>query len=128
MNENHMTRSLEDYLEAIYNLEKINGSARVTDLAREMNVSKPSANQALITLSGMGFVQYEKYEPVTLTEQGALRAQEILRLHTLLRCFLIEALGVDGKIAERDACKMEHVISRETIEGIMKYMKDKDLS
>lgn len=122
----HMTRSLEDYLESIYNIEMKNGSTRVTDLAEAMNVSKPSVNQALIVLSGMGLILYEKYEPVRLTEQGRQKAGEIRRLHTLLKRFLMQTLGVPEDIAENDACRMEHIISAETVRGIKDFMGEAD--
>ncbi len=109
-----MTPSLENYLETIFEFIEKKGEARVTDIATEIGISKPSVNQALIVLSQMGLINYEKYAPLTLTEAGRKKAAEIHNRHHVFEEFLTKVLGVPQEIAQADACKMEHVISEET--------------
>jgi DtxR family Mn-dependent transcriptional regulator len=114
-----MTQSLEDYLEMVSFLAD-EGEVRVTDIASRLKVSKPSVLSALKVLEEQGLLEHERYSSVSLTKQGAVRAAEIRGRHNLLTAFLQEIVGVDPDTAERDACKMEHVLSEKTL----KKMKD----
>ncbi|HEY8444352.1 MAG TPA: metal-dependent transcriptional regulator [Clostridia bacterium] len=107
--------SLEDYLEAIYNLRRLNSSVRVTDIAIELGIAKPSVNNAISLLKEKGFVNQERYGLVELTEAGEKRAEYILSKHTNIKAFLMKVLGVDEVTAEVEACKIEHVISDDTV-------------
>lgn len=107
--------SLEDYLEAIYNLRRLNSSVRVTDIAVELGIAKPSVNNAMSLLKEKGFVNQEKYGLVELTAAGEQRAEYVLTKHTNIKAFLIKVLGVDEVTAEVEACKIEHVISDDTV-------------
>lgn len=123
-----MTPSLENYLETIYEFTKKKGEARVTEIAMEIGISKPSVNQALITLSEMGLVNYKKYSPLTLTEAGIKKAAAIHKRHHVFEEFLTNVLKVPKDIAEIDACKMEHVISETTFNKFTEFLtsfKDK---
>jgi DtxR family Mn-dependent transcriptional regulator len=110
-----MTQSLEDYLEMVSFLAD-DGEVRVTDIAVRLEVSKPSVLTALRLLEEQGFIEHQRYRTVTLTRQGQERAMEIRRRHNFLTVFLRDVVGVDEKIAERDACKMEHILSEETLD------------
>jgi len=107
--------SLEDYLEAIYNLRRLNASVRVTDIAVELGIAKPSVNNAMALLKEKGFVNQEKYGLVELTAAGEQRAEYVLTKHTNIKAFLMKVLGVDEVTAEVEACKIEHVISDDTV-------------
>lgn len=107
--------SLEDYLEAIYNLRRLNTSVRVTDIAVELGIAKPSVNNAMTILKEKGLVNQEKYGLVELTLAGEQRAEYVLTKHTNIKAFLIKVLGVDEVTAEVEACKIEHVISDNTV-------------
>ncbi|MDR1353521.1 MAG: metal-dependent transcriptional regulator [Treponema sp.] len=109
-----MTQSLEDYLEMVGFLSD-DGEVRVTDIASRLGVSKPSVLTALKTLEEQGLLEHERYRSVTLTERGKEAAAEIRGRHDFLTAFLRNVLGVSPDIAEQDACKMEHVLSEETI-------------
>jgi DtxR family Mn-dependent transcriptional regulator len=109
-----MTESLEDYLEMVSFLSD-DGEVRVTDIASRLAVSKPSVLAALKILEGQELIQHEKYQSVTLTKTGAQQAAEIRKRHRFLAEFLTGVVGVDGDTAEKDACKMEHVLSPETL-------------
>ncbi|HEY8389733.1 MAG TPA: metal-dependent transcriptional regulator [Clostridia bacterium] len=107
--------SLEDYLEAIYNLRRLNSSVRVTDIAVELGIAKPSVNNAIALLKEKGLVNQERYGLVELTPAGERRAEYVLTKHTNIKAFLIKVLGVDEVTAEVEACKIEHVISDDTV-------------
>lgn len=110
-----MTQSLEDYLEMVSFLAD-EGEVRVTDIAVRLGVSKPSVLTALKTLEEQGLLEHERYRGVTLTERGKIRAAEIRERHDFLTSFLRDVVGVSPKIAEQDACKLEHILSEESID------------
>ncbi|NLJ25386.1 MAG: metal-dependent transcriptional regulator [Firmicutes bacterium] len=118
--------SLEDYLEAVLRLAGGDGGVRTTDIARELDVSKASVNQAVGLLSDRGLVNQERYGPIYLTDDGELRARAIYRRHQSIKAFLVSILGVDENTAEEDACNIEHVISKETMARLLEYM-DKEM-
>jgi DtxR family Mn-dependent transcriptional regulator len=109
-----MTQSLEDYLEMVSFLSD-EGEVRVTDIATRLGVSKPSVLTALKTLEAQGLLEHERYRTVTLTQQGAVMASEIRDRHNFLTAFLRDTIGVNPETAEEDACKMEHILSEETL-------------
>ena len=122
----NMTSSLEDYLEAIFVLSEKNGSVRVTDIADYLNVSKPSVNRAVNTLTQNGYLQHITYGDIELTPEGESYAANVLHRHKLIKHFLMDELGVDEKNAENDACKMEHDMSAVTIEKLYEYLERRD--
>jgi len=108
--------SLEDYLEAILVLSgSISGSVRVTDLSDKLGVSKPSVSVAVRKLADAGLVSHERYGDIKLTTSGRRRAQDVAGRHELLSRFLKDVLGVNGTVAEQDACRLEHDLSLETV-------------
>ena len=118
-----LSESMEDYIEAISQLEDRLKVVRVKNIARTMNVKMPSVSSALGVLERKGLVNYEKYDYVELTERGKKVAYGVRRRHDALKKFLIEVLGVDEMSAEKDSCGMEHHISKRAIDNIIKYME-----
>ncbi|WKY43288.1 metal-dependent transcriptional regulator [Eubacteriaceae bacterium ES2] len=119
-----LTESVEDYIEAIYlEHQKNSGGVRITDLALTMNVSKASANDAVRKLKEMGHVEHERYGQIYLTITGEKLAISIYEKHRMLKQFLHEVLGVSCRVAEEDACGIEHVISEETFNKMKAYME-----
>ena len=111
----------EDYLETILVLQKKLGMVRSVDVARYMGVSKPSVCVAVNTLKDGGFLTMDEDHFLHLTDEGRATAEKIYERH----CFFTEQLiaaGVDPKIAENDACRMEHVISAETFEALKRHV------
>jgi DtxR family Mn-dependent transcriptional regulator len=109
-----MTKSLEDYLEAIHRQISKTGSARVVDVANMLDVKMPSVNNAVKELAKLGLVKYERYREIQITEKGKQKAAAIYERHKLLKTFLL-SIGVSEKNAETDACAMEHILSSETL-------------
>lgn len=107
----------EDYLEAILMLQKKNGMVRSIDLARHMEVSKPSVSHAVKTLREGGFLTMDKDYCLHLTDIGHEVAEKIYERHRFFTEQLIAA-GVDPKTAEADACRIEHIISDESFDRL----------
>ena len=103
----------EDYLEAILVLQKQKGMVRSVDIARHMDVSKPSVCHAVATLKNGGFLTMDDGFFLHLTNIGREVAEQIYEKHRFFTERLIAA-GVDPEIAEADACRIEHVISEES--------------
>lgn len=117
----NVTASLEDYLEAIYFLNNDEG-VRVTDIATELSISKPSVNRAINTLKSQGLVTHEHYGSLFLTEEGLDIAKKVAKRHFMLKKFLTQILEVDEKTAEEEACLIEHCLSADTVEKFEKFM------
>ena len=114
--------SAEDYLERILILQEEKGEVRSIDIAHDMGFSKPSISVAMKKLKEAGLIEIDEHGFITLTKQGHVIADKVYERHTVLKKILID-IGVDPKQAEKDACKVEHVISEETFEAIKKKVK-----
>ena len=105
----------EDYLETILVLQKKLGMVRSVDVARHMEVSKPSVCHAVATLRDGGFLTMDEDHFLHLTDVGREVAEKIYERHCFFTEQLIIAAGVDPKTAEADACRIEHIISDESL-------------
>ena len=112
----------EDYLEAILVLQKQKGMVRSVDVARHMEVSKPSVCHAVATLKNGGFLTMDDGFFLHLTNIGREVAEQIYEKHRFFTERLIAA-GVDPKTAEADACRIEHVISEESFRRLKAAME-----
>jgi len=108
------TQASEDYLKAIYALEREQGErASTSAIADRLGVSAPAATTMIKKLAGLGLVRYERYRGVSLTDQGERAAVEVIRHHRLLEQFLAEKLGVPIDDVHEEAERLEHVLSEE---------------
>jgi DtxR family Mn-dependent transcriptional regulator len=121
--EKPLTSVMEDYLEAIFDLNQEKKIVRVRDIAKRMDVKMPSVSSMLKTLSDRGLVYYEKYEYIELTKSGTRVGQDMRHKHEVLNRFLTEILKIDAKIADEEACKMEHALSKETLQSLVDFME-----
>ena len=117
-------QSGEDYLEAILLLQKEKGMVRSVDVARYMEVSKPSVCHAVATLKEGGFLTMDGDFFLHLTDVGREVAERTYEKHCFFTRLLTEA-GVDPRTAERDACRMEHVISENSFRHLKQSMDQK---
>ena len=108
----------EDYLETILVLQKKLGMVRSVDVARHMEVSKPSVCHAVATLRDGGFLTMDEDHFLHLTDVGREVAEKIYERHCFFTEQLIIAAGVDPKTAEADACRIEHIISDESFDRL----------
>ena len=112
----------EDYLEAVLVLQKEKGMVRSVDVARHLEVTKPSVCHAVATLRDGGFLTMDSDYFLHLTDVGRKVAEQIYEKHRFFTERLIEA-GVDPETAERDACRIEHVISDESFRRLKAVAK-----
>lgn len=119
-----LLESGENYLETILVLTKRNGSVRSIDIAEEMNFTKASVSRAMSILKRDNYIIMEPDGRILLTKDGQKKATTVYDRHVTLTRFINEILGVDEEIAEKDACRIEHIISPETFAGIKGMLKD----
>jgi Mn-dependent DtxR family transcriptional regulator len=117
-------KTIEDYIELIYKLQKEEKRVHTNDVASTFNINPASVTEIFQKLTEEGFIDYEKYKGVVLTKKGEDFAKKTLFRHNQLKEFLI-ILGVDQKIAEIDACEMEHILHKTTMEAIIKFVENK---
>ncbi len=115
-----LSGSLEDYIEEIYAQILKNGNAKVTDIAKTLNVRKASVTGALNVLSEKKLINYAPYSPITLTARGEEIAKSILEKHENIAEFFIRVMGLDEPEALEIACKMEHIVSERLFQNMVK--------
>ncbi len=120
-----LLESGENYLETILVLTKKNGSVRSIDVAEDMGFTKASVSRAMSILKRDNYIIMEADGRILLTESGKEKATEVYDRHVTLTRFINEVLNVDAEIAEKDACRIEHIISPETFAGIKKLLNKK---
>ena len=119
-----MYESGEDYLEAILMIWNEKNECHAIDVARKLNVSKPSVSRAMGILKEDGYIFVDESLHINLTEKGRAKAEDIYDRHQLLTEFLKKIAGVDEEQAEQNACRVEHVIDSDIVRGIKNWMKN----
>jgi DtxR family Mn-dependent transcriptional regulator len=117
-----LSASLEDYLEAIFNLAGENNITRSRDIAEQLGVSRASVTGALRTLKKKGLCNYKPYDYISLTERGKNTAAEIANRHEILKSFFTDVLSVRTEIAQKAACKAEHALGPEIIAKLLSFI------
>ncbi|MBR7111034.1 MAG: metal-dependent transcriptional regulator [Clostridia bacterium] len=112
--------SEETYLETIYVLKQKKEDLHATDIASELNFSKPSVSRALGLLEKRGYVTRNENGRIDFTQEGKQRAEDIYERHSVITKLLIK-LGASESLAEENACRIEHVICPELFEIIKKF-------
>lgn len=110
----------EDYLKTIDKIVSEKGYAQVKDISRTLDVGPSSVTGMLKKLTDDGYINYEKYGGVTLTQKGMETANRTKKKYTTIKAFLM-ALGIPETVAEDDACKMEHVIAPDTYDIFLRF-------
>lgn len=114
----------EDYLETILLLYRKQGYVRSTDIANAMNYTKASISRAVKILKDDDYIYMDANKMIFLTEKGEKKALEIYERHEVISEFLSNVLNVDEETADHDACRIEHVISDSTFQGIKQLVKE----
>ena len=115
-------QSGEDYLETILILQKKNGSVRSIDIAQTLGYSKPSISRAMANLKKELYIEMDAKGLITFTKIGLETAEKVYNRHLIITNYLVESLGIDEKLAEEDACKIEHIISQETFVKMKEFL------
>ena len=121
------TRAVEDYLEQIYNLIEQKGYARVVDIAENLGLAQASVTNMIQRLDSEGYINYEKYRGLTLTDSGRKVGESINRRPQLLTR-LLRHFSLDEDTIYEDVEGMEHHISRPTLEVITALCEELDAS
>lgn len=111
----------EEYLKVIYLLNQNNNKARVTDIAKELNKTKATVNYTINNLKNEGFINYETYGQITLTDLGNKQARKILEAYDIVYLFLHEILKIEDENAKKEAIKMKAMLEDETINKLAVY-------
>lgn len=117
-----LSESQENYLEAILDLEKSNKVARAKEIAERLNIQPGSVTGALKVLAEKGYINYTPYSFITLTATGKRRAAIIARRHAAIKEFLIKVLQIDAETADETACRMEHAIDEKTFNRLVCFI------
>lgn len=117
------TDRMEDYLEVIYELVEEKGYATTVDISTYLNVSSPSVTKMVQRLDESGYLIYEKYRGIKLTDEGIRVARSIRNRHGLLAEFF-KIIGVDEEIANNDAEGIEHHLHPQTIKKLEEFVRD----
>lgn len=123
--ENGITHSGAHHLLAILELREKRGYARVTDVAKLLNITSGSASTNLKSLKAKKLIEEDENRFLALTKNGEMLARAVVHKKALLLKFLIEVLGVDPEQAEVDACKTEHLFSAETTAKLQEFLEKK---
>jgi DtxR family Mn-dependent transcriptional regulator len=114
-------KTIEEYIEVIYDLQEKDGQALTGSIAAEMNVKPPSVTEILKKLEQKGLVSYQAHCGATLTGPGTKLAQCLSEKHRVIAEFLM-LIGVDEKVAQKDACQMEHHVSEQSVQTIGEFV------
>ena len=117
--------SMEMYLETIYLISKKGKKVHSIDIAKDMGFSKPSVSRAMKLLEKNNYIVFHQDGEIELTKEGLKRASLVYEKHTILTSFLM-SLGADNKLAEEDACIIEHIISDEMFQLIKNKVNEND--
>lgn len=123
--ENNITHSAAHHLLAVMELREKRGYARVTDVAKHLNITTGSASTNLKSLKSKGLLIEDDNRFLTLSEEGENLAKAVIARKKLFERFLVEVLRVNPTQAEIDACKTEHLISAETTRKLEKFLVDR---
>ncbi len=118
-----LSASLEDYLEAIYQVIAERGEARAKDISERLDVAASSVTNALQGLVKRELVQHAPYDLIALTAQGEQIARNVVHRHEVLTDFFTDVLSVDPDTAATSACKIEHVVGDTIVERLVEYIK-----
>lgn len=124
-----VAESGENYLETILVIKERSedGVVRAVDIANELGFSKPSVSRGLGLLKEKGLIKISQSGSILFTPEGRVKAEKIFLRHQYLTILLQHVAKISAELAEHDACRIEHVISDETFNGIIKYLEDHKL-
>lgn len=117
-----MYESGEDYLEAILRLQLENGFVRSVDVANKLAVSRPSVSRAMGVLEKDGYIEFGMGNMIKLTQKGREKAEDVYARHKLLTKFLVKITGLSEDQCEENACRVEHKIDKDVVEGIKNWV------
>lgn len=119
---NELTSTQENYLKAIYDIVQKNKAARVKDISKQLSIGASSVSEALKSLAGKGYINYQPYGIITLTDKGDKITKELNKRHGIICNFLENVLLVDKEIVDDNANKIEYGVSEEVLEKFVRFL------
>jgi DtxR family transcriptional regulator, Mn-dependent transcriptional regulator len=119
-----ITAPVEDYLKAIYEIERDGSAAATNDIASRLAIAPASVSGMVRRLAGQGLLKHERYRGVRLTSAGRTAALRTLRRHRILECYLTQVLGFDWDRVHEEAERLEHTASDELIDRMTTALGD----
>lgn len=108
-----ISQTEENYLKALYSLTHVKGDANVNEISKRLDIKMPTVNSMMKKLADKGFVHYESYKPLRLTEEGKKEAALIIRKHRLTEMYLFQKMGFGWDEVHQIAEQIEHIHSPE---------------
>ncbi len=118
-----ISASLEDYLEAIYEIIEEKHSVKAVEVSRKLGVGRSSVTEALKHLADKDLINYNRYEAISLTEEGKTAARNVILRHSTLFAFFNKILGLNTEESDYNACKVEHVISDAALQRLIEFVE-----
>lgn len=118
-----ISASLEDYLEAIYKIIQEKHAVKAIEISKRLGVGRSSVTEALKNLADKKLVNYGRYDVISLTPAGEKLAQQVIIKHNVLYEFFADFLGVSADEAQENACKIEHLISKDAFERLIAFIE-----
>ena len=116
-----LSRTTEDYLEAILGLIEEKGEVRIKDVAETLNVRPPSVTEMMQRMTEETLVNHERYGTISLTAKGEKIAKQVRERHEIL-VKLLRTIQIPEEVAEKDACVIEHELNPKTVEQLRKFV------
>jgi Mn-dependent DtxR family transcriptional regulator len=117
-NDEKLTSSMEDYLEMICRLSEAEKDVRISTISEKLNVKPPSASKMMLLLKEKGYISFEKYGHISISEKGAEEGAYLLYRHKVINDFLCTINNSDAELEQTE--KIEHFINRKTVENLKK--------
>ena len=117
----NLTNSQEEYLKVIYILKNTQKDIRVTDIAKKLDKSKASVNNAINLLKNDGLIEYEPYGQIKLTEKGETEAIKIIEAYDIVKLFLTDILNANKENVDEEAKRIKTILSDDTLNKLAKY-------
>lgn len=118
----NISSSLEDYLEAIYEIYQEKQGVKAIDISKKLGVGRSSVTEALKTLAQKHLVNYSRYGVLSLTSAGEDAAKNVIEKHKVLYNFFKNKLNLDEQEAQENACRVEHVLSEKAFQSLMEFV------
>jgi len=125
-NDKKISQNIEEYLEAIYKIEKNGKKVKTTEISKNLDISPGSVTQMIKRMEKLGYLNYSQYQGVQLTENGLKIAKKITRKHRLLERFLYDILKLKKNNLHDQACEMEHSLSDEAEVALCQVLEHPD--
>lgn len=118
----NISSSLEDYLEAIYEIYTQKNGVKAIDISKKLGVGRSSVTEALKTLAQKHLVNYSRYGVLSLTAAGEEAAKNVIERHKTLYNFFKNTLNLDENEAQENACRVEHVLSEKAFQALINFV------